>query len=64
MNVEQRQALNKAVSELNKMDQMGDAEGLHSYAEDIICGLLKEIGFGEASEAFESARDRVGFWYA
>ena len=64
MNVEQRQSLDKCVAELNKMKSGDDAEARHVEAEELICGLLAEIGFGEAAEAFVGANDKVGFWYA
>lgn len=64
MNVKQRQALQNACSELNAMNEDSDTEAVHSEAENILCKLLEEIGYGEASKAFRSARERVGFWYA
>ena len=64
MNVEQRQAMHKAIDGLNKMTVEYCPEMMHSEAEDLICGFLKEVGYGDAADAFESARDRVGFWYA
>lgn len=41
-----------------------DPESAHGRAEDIICQFLKDNGFGDVAEAFEAARDRVGFWYS
>ena len=64
MNVSQRKALMKAVEDLNNMQAGDDAECRHGEAENILCNLLKQVGYGEAAEAFDNAADRVGFWYA
>ena len=64
MNVEQRQALIKAVNKLNSMPDGGDPERLHEDAEDILFDLLAEFGAEAAAQAFERASDRVGFWHA
>ena len=64
MNVTQRQIMLEAIDKLAAMTEHDDAEIAHSEAEDILCGLLKELGFGDAAEAFERASERVGFWYA
>ena len=64
MNIYERQALIKAVNELNKMKSGDDEEWAHGEAESILFEMLKELGFGDASDAYKNARDRVGFWYA
>jgi len=67
MKVTKREILNRAVKELNEMTvdcDNFDPENMHSRAEDILCELLTEFGFGEAAKAFEDANSRVGFWYA
>ena len=64
MNVEQRQALGKAVDALNDLKEGSDEEIAHALAEDALCDLLRSVGFGEAADAFDAANERVGFWYA
>lgn len=52
----------EAVNALNNLP--GDPEIAHGQAEDIIMEFLASNGMGEVSDAFEKARDRIGFWYA
>jgi len=47
MNVEQRQALGKTVKGLDAMTKEYDAELAHSEAEDLLCDILTELGYGE-----------------
>ena len=53
----------EAVEALNNLS-CGDPESAHGQAEDIIMEFLASNGMGEVSDAFEKARDRIGFWYA
>lgn len=52
-----------AVMMLDRLDD-SDPESAHGEAEDILMAFLKANEFPEVAEAFEKARDRVGFWYA
>ena len=63
-NVKQRQAMCKAMDELNAMSELSDPEIEHGDAEDVLCDFLKEVGYGDLADAFDQARERVGFWYA
>ena len=38
----------------------GDGEASHSDADDLLCNLLRELGYGEAIDIFEAAEK----WYA
>jgi len=53
----------EAIKQLEALES-GDPERAHIEAEDIICNYLKEIGATEIVEAYDEARERVGFWYA
>jgi hypothetical protein len=64
MNVTERRALIKATDELNAMKSGDDEEFAHERAEKILCELLKDIGYGDAADAFKAAGERVEFWYA
>ena len=64
MNIEQRQAMTRAINKLESMKDDADPEAAHGDAEDALCEFLREVGYGDAADAFEAARDRVGFWYA
>ncbi len=45
---------------INDEAMSGDFESDHGKADDILCELLKQLGFGETVAAFE----KVGKWYA
>lgn len=64
MNVIERQVLSKAVAKLNAMKEGDDEEACHTQAELVLQNLLRDLGFGEAADAFDGACHRVGFWYA
>lgn len=63
MEISERQLLIKAVAELDAMKEGDDEEGCHTQAELILQNLLRDLGFGEAGDAFDRACIRVGFWY-
>jgi len=42
----------------------GDPESDHGVAEEILCEFLRSCGHMDVADAFEEARDRIGFWYA
>ena len=51
----------KIISELMELqDRTGDIEYAHAYADDILCGLLKRLGFADVVDAWEA----VPKWYA
>ena len=54
----------QAIKRLKAMPAHGDSESLHGEAEDILLDFLRSQGHSEVANAFEEARDRVGFWYA
>ena len=56
----------EAVKKLNAMEEGDDNESLHCEANDILCEVLRSIGpeYQAVADAFESACDRVYFWYA
>ena len=60
----ERKALISAIDKLEAMKYGDDQDAAHSLAEDIICEYLVVIGAKQLADAFEEARDRVGFWYA
>ena len=51
---------------LNQLDDLdiGDAEGSHFIADNLLIELIREIGMDSVADAFEQVRDRIGFWYA
>ena len=63
MRVDQRQKLMEAVKHLDEMEYK-DPEIQHGEAEEILCKLLRDLGYGDASDAFDRAQERIGFWYA
>ena len=56
----------EAVAMLNDVGERSDSEISHIDADDILCAYLRSKGQDgkDVADAFESARDRVGFWYA
>lgn len=64
MDISERQLLDKAVAELEAMKEGNNEEKCHIQAELILQNLLRDLGFGEAADAFDGACDRVGFWYS
>lgn len=53
----------ESVQALNNLSG-GDPEFAHRQAEDIIMEFLASNGMSEVSDAFQKAKDRIGFWYA
>ena len=50
---------------VTKLDELnGDPEVDHGNAEKILLEYLRLRGETAVAEAFERARERVGFWYA
>lgn len=53
----------KAIADLNALDD-ADPESAHSRADAILSNYVRAIGEVAIADAFEAARERVGFWYA
>jgi hypothetical protein len=51
------------INRLNELDGY-DIEESHWKADAFLLVFLNEIGYQDVTEAWERARDRVGFWYA
>jgi len=56
--------MESAVNKLNVMKVGDDAEIVHFVAEEVLTEYLRYIGHNAVADAFDAARDRVGFWYA
>jgi hypothetical protein len=56
--------LNELIAQLRAMPGEGDPESLHSEADQILRMALRHLGQHDLVDAYEAARDRVGFWYA
>jgi hypothetical protein len=52
-----------AIDMLNALDD-SDPESAHVTADEILCQLIRDIGYGDAAKAYEETRKRIGFWYA
>lgn len=52
----------QAIKALSNLPE--DTEEAHSTADRILLEVLRSHGLGEVANAFELARDDVGFWYA
>jgi len=50
----------EAAQRMREINKNGDTEGAHCEADDLLCEILKELGFGEAVEIFEN----MDKWYA
>ncbi len=51
-----------AVARLNALNN--GPEEAHMEAEAILCDFLRAQGHDAVAEAFEQAKERVGFWYS
>lgn len=56
--------LKQFVDSLDALPEDGDQEISHGDADNILLQCLREAGLGEVADAWQRARDRVGFWYA
>lgn len=52
----------EAVELLDRLDQ--ESLGSHFEADNILMAALRGAGLAKVAEAYEAARDRVGFWYS
>ena len=53
-----------AIFMLDALKDGDDEEVAHGEAEQILMAFLRGNDFAKVADAFEAARDRVGFWYA
>ena len=51
---------NEALQRLRELQKSGDPEGAHSQADDVLCDLLRAVGYGDVVVAWEA----VDRWYA
>jgi hypothetical protein len=51
---------NKAVLELISLQNQGDKEMRHVYADDVLCSLLKDLGYSEVVEEY----NKIDKWFA
>lgn len=49
-----------ALNELRKLQKNDDTEHAHSYADDVLCELLRFHGFGDVVDEYEA----IDKWYA
>lgn len=63
---EENMTKDQAVSTLNAIGfpASSDEEADHQNADDILVKFLRANGHKDVADAWERARDRVGFWYA
>lgn len=54
----------ECIEMLDAYDDTADQEAAHSQCEALLMSFLRGNGYGKVAEAYEAARDRVGFWYA
>ncbi len=55
----------QVIEELNAMStEDSDPEMAHADADRLLLQFLRDNGHPEIAEAFNGARDRIGFWYA
>jgi hypothetical protein len=52
------------ILQFEAMEYGSDEEAAHGTADDLLIEFLREIGYEDVADAYEAARDRVGFWYA
>lgn len=65
MTTDQKHIVTKYVGKLREVGTMlDDFEAAHSKADDILLSALRELGYGEISDAFDEACEAVGFYYA
>ncbi len=51
-----------AIEKLKALDNVGDTEAEHLYADKILCEFLRSAGYGALADQFyEQAK---GYWYA
>jgi hypothetical protein len=50
----------EAIALLKKCQEPGDTEAAHAEADDILCALLRDLGYGDVVDEY----DKVAKWYA
>lgn len=50
----------EAIAKLKEAQDYGDPEGAHVMADDVLCKLLRSLGYDDVVEEFH----KVGKWYA
>lgn len=60
MPVTKMQRIDKYKEIMNRLANSGDTEMAHSEADEALCVLLRELGYGAVVEVYES----VEKWYA
>jgi len=50
----------KAMEDLIFLQASDDTEGAHARADEVLCDLLREMGFGDVVDAW----DKIDKWYA
>ncbi len=54
----------EAIDALDKKALKGDNEIAHQIADGVLLDFLRSNGFAAVADAYDKARDDVGFWYA
>jgi len=66
--MKQAQTTEEIISRLNGLNEDDtpnmDREDLHMEADQLLLDALILAGHSPVVEAFQAARDRIGFWYA
>lgn len=50
----------EAIQELKKLQESGDTEMAHVYADEVLMNLLISLGYKDVADEY----DKVGKWYA
>ena len=58
--IKPRMTKEEALEELDKCQKDGDTELAHSNADDVLCGLLHELGYGDVVAEYH----KVHKWFA
>lgn len=53
----------ETIDSLNALSNR-DKELAHSDSDDLMLEALRLAGWNDVAEAYDAARDRIGFWYA
>ena len=60
MRIKKEDIIKEAIEEMKKLVNSGDTEVAHIEADDILCDVLKKLGYEELVDVYE----QVGKWYA
>jgi hypothetical protein len=50
----------QAMARLKELQNNGDTEAAHGYADDVLCALLRSLGYDDVVDEW----DKVDKWYA